>query len=217
VNGDGSINILDIALVAQLGGKTLTEESFKIACFDTNHNEWVIQEDSVIDTAGNTVTTRISHFSRFTILGGVIETYSTPAAFVVKALEVTPETAGPGENVTIKALVANTGEVEGSYSLSLKIGGVTEMVKELMLAPGEEQLVTFAASRENAGSYEVEAGGKTVEFTIEEAPSSEKSPTSDSPGSIDWAFWAFVGSIIAGILAIIAITIFIRGRRHGGV
>jgi len=32
----------------------------------------------------------------------------------------------------------------------------------------------------------------------------------------DWTFWTFIGSIVAGILAITAITIFILRRRHGG-
>ena len=38
----------------------------------------------------------------------------------------------------------------------------------------------------------------------------------DTTPPSDWAFWAFTGSIVAGILAITAITIFIWKRRHSG-
>ena len=216
VNGDGSVNILDITLVTSPSWEIVLEESFKIACFDTSRNEWVILKDSVVDTAQNRVTAGVSHFSQFTILGSVTETSSASAAFVVKSLEATPEIARPGEDVTIKVLVANIGEIEGSHSLSLKIDGVIETTEKLTLRPGEQREVLFNVSRENAGSYEIEVNGQTGKFTVEEALSPEEPPSSGEPSPTDWAFWAFIGSIVAGILAITAITIFIWGRRHSG-
>ncbi len=207
VNCDGSVNVADIVKVTSPDWKGVTEEDFKIAYFDTSKNEWAILENSVADIAENTVTARVRHFTQFTILGGT--TSSSSAAFTVKSLDVTPEVVRPGEDVTVTVLVANTGETEGSYSLSLKIGGGVETVEELILTPGEERLVTFTVSRENAGSYEVEVDGQTAEFTVEETV-----PPEDT-GSLDWAFWAFIGSIVAGILAITAIIIFILGRRRG--
>lgn len=216
VNGDGSVNILDITLVTSPDWEGVTEESFKIACFDTSRNEWIILENSIVDTNENTVTAEVSHFSQFTILGNIAETSSTSAAFVVRSLEVTPEVVKTGEDVTVNVLVANTGETEGSYSLSLKIDGVVETTKELTLHPGEERQVLFNVSREGTGSYMVEVDGKTAEFTVGGALSPEKPPSSGEPSPTDWAFWAFIGTIVAGILAIAAITIFIQGRRHSG-
>jgi hypothetical protein len=206
VNCDGSVDILDIALVTAPDWKSVTEENFKIAYFDTSGNEWIILEDSTVNTAENTVSAPVSHFTQFAILGSVTEPSS--AAFVVKSLEAIPEVVTPGEDVAITVVVTNTGETEGSYSLSLKIDGDVEAVEEVTLLPGEEREATFTVSKENPGSYPVEVGGKTAEFTVVEIPlPGEENPTN----------WIRLGGIVAAIMVIgfiLAAIVLVLWRRH---
>lgn len=223
VNGDGSVNILDVAIVTSPGWEGVDEENFRIAGFDTSRNEWVILGDSVVNTAQNTVTTGVSHFSQFTIVGNVIETPLTSAVFVVKSVEVTPETVRPGEKVTIAVAVVNSGEAEGSHNLSLKINGEFEALEEVALPPGEEQKVTFTITRQSPGTYQVEVNGQVAEFTVKELPiPSEEIPTNDSsieelplPEEESPTNWALIGGIIVAAVAITTAVIIARGRRRG--
>jgi len=78
-----------------------------------------------------------------------------PAAFSVTDLSIEPTEVQPGEAVTITASVANTGGTEGSYSVVLKIDGVTEAEKSVIVAAGGSQEVAFSITREEPGSYSV--------------------------------------------------------------
>jgi hypothetical protein len=99
------------------------------------------------------------------------------------------------EDVTITANVANNGVQEGTYIAELKLNGETVDAKEVTLAGGQSQQVSFTLSGMNYGQYEVEVAGLTGEFTVSR--------------SIDWV------SILGIILAIGLITwASIWGRRR---
>ena len=78
-----------------------------------------------------------------------------------------------------------------------------EATQELTLAPGASDTVTFTVTREDAGTYSVEMDGLTGEFTVKAHPFP----------------WALVGSIIGGVLGLLAVTaitvylVFFRRRR----
>ena len=81
-----------------------------------------------------------------------------PAEFTVSNLLIDPPIAEIGEAVTVTADVTNAGEVEGSYSAALLIDGRQVETKELVVAPGATETVSFAFTEEATGSYSVEVG-----------------------------------------------------------
>ena len=86
---------------------------------------------------------------------------------------------------------------------TLLIGRAEETRHELILEPRASDTVTFAVTRDEAGTYSMEIDGLTGEFTVQAHPYR----------------WALVSSIIGsvlGLLAVVAITVYLvvfRRRR----
>jgi hypothetical protein len=91
----------------------------------------------------------------------------TPAYFTVKDLAVIPDRVKQEENITVSAIVTNTGEVAGNHSLVLKIKGVVEAVEEVSLEPGASQRVAFDVIKDMPGFYQVDLEGLTGRFVVE--------------------------------------------------
>jgi uncharacterized membrane protein len=91
----------------------------------------------------------------------------SPTLFRVSDLNTIPSEVNAGEEVTISVVVTNVGDVEGSYSVILKINGDEENVKTLMLGVGASTEVEFKV-RKNVGTYNVEVDGLTTQFRVNE-------------------------------------------------
>ncbi|MBL7061733.1 MAG: hypothetical protein ISS54_03255 [Dehalococcoidia bacterium] len=90
-----------------------------------------------------------------------------PANFSVRNLVIAPERAKQGETVNISAIVTNSGESAGTYSIALKLKGAIETTEEITLNPGESQKVTFGITKKTPGFYNVELEGLTGRFVVE--------------------------------------------------
>jgi hypothetical protein len=88
--------------------------------------------------------------------------------FEVSDLTISPETAEPGEVVTISVNVENVGTGTSSYTVNLKIDGTTEESTQLSLAADDEETVTWTVSKTTAKTYNVDVNGLTGSFTVEE-------------------------------------------------
>lgn len=82
-----------------------------------------------------------------------------PAEFTVSNLVINPAITEVGEAVTVAADVTNTGEVEGSYSAALLIDGSQVETRELTVAPGATETVSFAFTEEASGIHAIGVGG----------------------------------------------------------
>ena len=90
-----------------------------------------------------------------------------PAAFSISNLSITPDKVKQGESVAISAIVTNTGEVAGNYSVVLRIKGIAESIEEISLAPGKNQRVVFNITKDSAGFYPVALESLTGRFVVE--------------------------------------------------
>lgn len=90
-----------------------------------------------------------------------------PAHFNVGNLAVTPDRVKQGESITVSAIVTNTGEIDGSHSLVLKIKGAVEAVEEIHLGPGASQRVAFNVIKDAPGFYQVDLEGLAGRFVVE--------------------------------------------------
>ena len=89
-------------------------------------------------------------------------------------LTITPVQISVGGTVTITIDVKNTGPAEGTTKVVL-IDMMTspqagsnglEYASTVTLTPGETQTVTFTATRNAAGTYSVQVGGKTGSYIV---------------------------------------------------
>jgi len=138
----------------------VAEEDLVLAYYDEEAGKWV-ELDCVVDTKNKTVTASVPHFTTFAVIGAL-----KPAAFTLTLVDIFPTEVAPGEKVNISISVANTGGVEGSYTVVLKINGVKEAEKRVTVAAGESQVVTFSVTREQAGTCNVMVAGLGGSFTV---------------------------------------------------
>ncbi len=192
----------------------VAEENLVLAMCDTARGQWVPVEVSVVDVETNTVSGIVSHFTPFAIL-----TYTRPPAFTVSSLLITPTEVNIGETVEIIILVANVGGQSGSYELTLMVNGVVEASKEVTLAAGGSELVSFSTSKSTTGTYLLGVAGLTGSFTVEGKPAAPPSlppPTVTIPITPPPSNLPIIGGIIAAVLLAMAglIYSFLIHRRY---
>lgn len=90
------------------------------------------------------------------------------ARFEVVSLDVAPSEVPAGETVTITANVTNTGGSEGTFNATLTVDGLEAATKNVTVAPGSTEVVTFALTKDEAGTYETGLGELTSTFTVVE-------------------------------------------------
>jgi hypothetical protein len=102
--------------------------------------------------------------------GFEVKPYLKPAEFVVSNLALIPSEVESGGTVVISAMVANVGEMEGSYTVEPRVDGVTVESESVTLAGGASREVSFSVSSEEEGEHTVEVDGVSGSFTVESAP-----------------------------------------------
>ena len=90
-----------------------------------------------------------------------------PAAFSVSNLNITPDRVKQGEPITISAIISNSGETPGSYSVVLRIKGIAESIEEVELGPSRSQKVVFTITKDTAGFYPVALENLSGRFVVE--------------------------------------------------
>ena len=93
-----------------------------------------------------------------------------PAEFEVSDLVLIPSEIEPGGTVIISAMVANVGEMVGSYIVELKVDGETVETESVTLAGGTSQSISLTISSEEEGVHTVEVDGVSGSFTVESPP-----------------------------------------------
>ncbi len=122
-----------------------------------------------------------------------------PAAFTVSQLSISPAEVEIGETVTISVLVANTGDLSGSYEVALKIDGVAVATGDVTLEGGASQKVIFTTSRDTAGTYAISVEGRQGTLVVK------------SPAALN--LWVIIGPIMGVI--VIGLLVWWMIRRRG--
>ncbi|MFC2066436.1 CARDB domain-containing protein [Chloroflexota bacterium] len=161
------------------------EKVLSIAYYDKSTANWV-ELDSTVDTANNIITALVSHFTDFAVLGHKVIASSTPAAFTISSLSVSPKEVKIGETVTISIMVENTGGQLANYRVTLKVGGEVVTIKEVGVAAGASKQVSFNTTKDKLGTYPVDVNGLTGSFAVKEttqavAPSPQLPSTQTPP------------------------------------
>jgi hypothetical protein len=158
--------------------------------------------DSTADPENNAVSTRISHFSLYTILAR-----TAPASFAIADLKVTPEQAFTGENVTASITVSNDGDLSGNYTIDLKVDGEIVQTKEITVGGRSTETVTFNLPTEEAGTHSVSIGDLEATYEVKTA----KTTASFTTGGLIIT----PGEIKAGEQVTISVTVSNTGETEG--
>lgn len=182
------------------------ERDLTIAYYDEDAGQWVNFE-SVTDSEANTIMAMVSHLTTFAIMAPPPP--PAPATFTTDSLAINPVEVDIGELVTISALVTNTGEQEGSHTITLKINGVIAETEEITLAGGVGETMTFTTSQDEAGTYLVAINELTGSFVVKETLTPPIIPV---PGG-RFDSW-LTGVIITAVVLAIVIPLVYRRRRR---
>ncbi len=138
----------------------IAEPNLALANWDAVNGKWV-ETKSTVDPSANSVSTNLTHFSIYVILA-----HTRPASFTLSGLTVAQAEVRPGENTTIWVVVTNTGDLAGRYTVTLKINNTVAESKDITIAGGASQQVTFTASGATAGTYTVSIGDLSGTFAV---------------------------------------------------
>ncbi|MBM3149784.1 MAG: hypothetical protein FJZ88_07155, partial [Chloroflexi bacterium] len=123
---------------------------------------------------------------------------SAEAEFQVSDLKLSSQSVKVGETVTITATISNKGDEEGTYSLNLKINDEIKESREIELAAGKSQTVSFTVTADKTGDQIVELDGATDFFTVQ----------SSLGGMFPPYLWIIVGAIV-GVLILLIIVMLV--------
>ncbi len=167
---------------------------------------------STVNTQARTVTAQLSHFSIYGLLGKVTAAPSNPAtpaattAFSTSDLTVSPESANPGQQVSVSVRVVNGGTGEASKTVVLKINDQNEAQKDVILASGKSQVVSFNVSKSEPGKYTVSVDAQSTSFTVTES--------AGAPQGMSIPVLAVI--IAGGLLIIVLVIILVMRQRSEG-
>ncbi len=200
------------------------EENLVVAFWDEDSEQWV-ECPSVADTGDNIITAEVSHFTPFTLLAS-----THPATFTTTKFVITPPVAEMGQVVTISVTVSNSGDLAGTYELTLEINDTVVETKTVEVTGGDRQPVSFEISRDRAGTYQVDINGLSGSFVVGERVPMMTPPIASSqsasepaisaapappvpPPTLDEPFnLPIIGGIIGGLI-LLALLVFLVVRQ----
>jgi len=90
----------------------------------------------------------------------------TRTAFELSGFTLSPTEVASGQYATASVDVSNVGEVAGAYTAILKVDGVERETREVTVAVGAKEKVTFKIAQESVGIHLIEIGRLTGELKV---------------------------------------------------
>ena len=180
----------------------VAENELVLAWWDAGVGKWV-ELESTVDPETNTITAPVSHFTAFaTMVYGSPEPAPEPVTFSLSSLITSPNEVALGESVAISVEVTNIGGETGNYKVTLKIDGVMEASREILVNAGASQKITFTTSKDLPGTYAVDINGLSGIFVVMGEASSPLAPLAPPPAPAEPGNWPVLRGVTAGVFVI---------------
>lgn len=177
-----------------------------ITSYDPEYG-WTELEPAYSEVAqANKMTVLLNHTSIFAIFAKI---GPSPAEFKLSGLAINPAQTEVGEPVTISVTVQNTSQLEGSYTLTLKIDGEIEQSQTIILAAEESRQVSFTVTKDKPGTYTIDLDGLIGEFTVLAFPPSVPAA---SPPWVSTYWWVILLATL--IIALLVYFVLIKPRHN---
>jgi VCBS repeat-containing protein len=147
----------------------ISKNSLFIALWDPVTREWT-DLGGTVDTNAKTVSAPLNHLSVYALMAHISQ-----ASFEVSDFTLTPIEAGPGDTFTATVVVKNTGDLTGTYEVGLKLDNTITQTKEVTLAGGDSETVTFTITADAVGEHQVGIGDNLATFVVK-APQAPQAP-----------------------------------------
>lgn len=112
------------------------------------------------------------------------------ANIAVTGVTLSKTSAASGEQVTATVTLGNTGDISGSYALTVTLDGIQKYSEAVTVDAGQTVTKTYSVSSEVAGAHTVAAGGQSAQFTVSAPP----------PTWMDYIWW-----IVGGVVVVLAL------------
>lgn len=112
----------------------------------------------------------------------------TPAQFEVSNLSINSTEVEAGKTVSISTTVTNTGDLQDTYTVTLKIDGAVESTRNVTLAGGASQTVSFTVTKDIPRTYAIEVDGIKRDVTFLGPPVIIVSHTSYREEETGWIY-----------------------------
>jgi PGF-pre-PGF domain-containing protein len=200
-NDIGSVTITFKVEKSWIEGENIDENTITLKRYNPENGGWVsLPTAKVSEDATYVYFSATSPGLSYFAVSGTAMT-PAPAAFTVSALTISPSQVSVGEDVSISVTVTNTGDLAGTYTVTLEINGIVENTENVTLAGGATRVVTFTISEDTEGTYNVDVNGQTGSFTVVE-------PT---PAPTNWPL--IIGIIVVATAIGISAVLYLR-RGH---
>jgi hypothetical protein len=93
--------------------------------------------------------------------------------FEVLSLKITPTKITTGEKATVEVEIINNDAKDATYNVPLMVNGVADDRKNVTLAPGATELLTFTLTRSHPGTYNISVGSWESTMVIEKPSPAE--------------------------------------------
>jgi len=127
-----------------------------------------------------------------------------PATFKLDNLSINPLEASPGEVVSISVNIVNTGDLEGTYKVTLMVNGTIVETRRVTLASGESKTVTLPITEFKEGPYIVEVDDLSGIFKVRGYPTPTPSPLPiPTPPEYTYIIVGVIAMVIAGSIILV--------------
>jgi PGF-pre-PGF domain-containing protein len=199
-NDIGSVTITFKVEKSWIEGENIDENTITLKRYNPENGGWVsLPTAKVSEDATHVYFSATSPGLSYFAVSGTAMT-PAPATFTVSALTISPSQVSVGEEVSISVTVTNTGDLAGTYTVTLKINGIVENTENVTLAGGATMVVTFTISEDIEGTYNVEVGVQTGAFTV-----AKLQPTPMS--------WPLIVGVVGAIGISVSTAFYIRKMR----
>ena len=116
---------------------------------------------------------------------------STPLAGIeVVSLNIVPPEVTAGETASITAEVRNTGTSQGTYTVILTVDGATVETKQVTVAAGARETITFSLVKDTPGTYTIAIGELSSSLVVKAKPVIKEIELKYDDGVAAKAIWA---------------------------